>query len=30
MKGADLSLNILSGDDISRVLPVAYRSGILS
>lgn len=30
MKLADLSLYMLSGDELSRVLPVAYKSNIIS
>lgn len=29
MKSADLSLYLLSGDELSRVLPVAYKTNII-
>lgn len=30
MKSADLSLYLLSGDELSRVLPVAYKSNLVN
>ena len=30
LRQADLSMFILSGDELSRVLPIAYKSGLLS